>query len=198
MAFNFGAVEAAKENNFLKPGVYSMKVSEVKLDKFPKGKTYLGITLSTEDGLTLTDKLGFDWADESAKQNQVFISRMQYLHEAWVGKKCEKTFKKPEEIEEYYRKTFVNPKAGVRNIIVGGEVSQDGKTYAALPFTKFIVEKGDKIELGEFEEGDDNWKKYVKKTSRTSEASGKKGGILNEASEPDAKSEDTGGDDTPW
>lgn len=200
MAMNFGKAEAAKENNFLKPGVYSMKISEVKLDKFPKGKTYLGFTFITEEGLTLTEKMGFDWDNESAKQNEIFMSRLQYLHEAWTGKKCEKVFKKASEIETYFKAAFVNPKAGVRNIIVGGEVS-GGKTYAALPFTAFILDKDSDLEAGEFEEGDDNWKKYVKKSTKTSEAAGKKGGVLNEDGEDgkgDAKEDAGSGEDTPW
>ena len=127
------------------------------------------------------------------------MSRLQYLHEAWTNKKLAKVFKSAEEIEKYFKTAFVNPKAGTRNIVIGGEVV--GKnTYASLPFTNFIVSDDSNLDEGEFTEGDDNWKKYVKKSNRTTEASGKKNGILNEndsdGNQKDDKSEDS--DETPW
>jgi hypothetical protein len=200
--FDFKNTEAAKENSFLKPGVYTMKIKEVKLDKFPKGKPFLGFTFETETGLTLVEKMGFDPSDPKAKQNEIFLSRLQYLHEAWTNKKLDKVFKKPEEVESYFTKSFVNPKAGTRNIIVGGEIN--GKnTYAALPFTAFIVGDDSTLEVGEFAENDENWKKYVKKSNKTTAASGKGNGILNEdaadASEgKGGKDADEDSEDTPW
>lgn len=195
-SFDFKNAEAAKEVSYLKPGVYSMKITDVKLDKFPKGSPYLGLTFETVDGLKLTEKMGFS----TDKALEVFISRLQYLHEAWTGKKLDKVLKSVEEVETYFKKTFVNPKAGTRNIIVGGEIT--GKnTYAVLPFTNFITTD---LDEGEFTEGDENWKKYVKKSNRTSEASGQKNGILNEDQDDgDEKttSGSTSGDDdedTPW
>lgn len=195
--FNFKDAEAAKEVSYLKPGVYAMKITEVKIDKFPKGSPYLGITFETVDGLKLTEKMGYS----TEKALEVFISRLQYLHEAWTGKKLDKVLKSVEEVEAYFKKTFVNPKAGTRNIVVGGEVN--GKnTYAALPFTNFIATAESGLEEGEFAEGSEEWKKYVKVSNRKSEASGKKNGILNE----DEGDEDGGGkedkedddNDTPW
>lgn len=194
--FDFSKAEAAKEVSYLKPGVYQMKITEVKLDKFPKGSPFLGITFETADGLKLTEKMGFS----TEKALEVFISRLQYLHEAWTGKKLDKVLKSVEEVEAYFKKTFVNPKAGTRAIIVGGEVN--GKNvYGALPFTNFIVGEDSNLEEGEFAEGSDEWKKYVKASNRKSEASGKANGILNEDAD-DAT--DAGGgeaaddDDTPW
>lgn len=192
-SFDFKNAEAAKEVSYLKPGVYSMKITEVKLDKFPKGSPFLGITFETVDGLKLTEKMGFS----TEKALEVFISRLQYLHEAWTGKKLDKVLKSVEEVETYFKKTFVNPKAGTRNIIVGGEVN--GKNvYATLPFTNFITTD---LDEGEFTEGDELWKKYVKTSNFKSEASGKKNGILNEDAED--TTDDAGGsteaeEDTPW
>jgi hypothetical protein len=93
-SFNFKDAEAAKEVSYLKPGVYTMKITEVKLDKFPKGSPYLGITFETVDGLKLTEKMGFS----TEKALEVFISRLQYLHEAWTGKKLDKVLKSVEEV----------------------------------------------------------------------------------------------------
>jgi hypothetical protein len=195
--FDFKNTEAAKEVSFLKPGVYAMKVTEVKLDKFPKGSPYLGITFETADGLKLTEKMGYS----SDKALEVFVSRLQYLHEAWTKKKLDKVLTSAEDVEAYFKKTFVNPKAGTRLIIVGGEVS--GKnTYATLPFTGFIVGDDSKLTEGEFEEGSEEWKKYVKASNRKSEATGKKNGVLNEDDDDatdDAAEDDTAGEeDTPW
>lgn len=192
--FDFSNAEAAKEVSYLKPGVYSMKITEVKLDKFPKGSPFLGITFETVDGLKLTEKMGFS----TEKALEVFISRLQYLHEAWTGKKLDKVLKSVEEVEAYFKKTFVNPKAGTRLIVVGGEVN--GKNvYATLPFTNFITTE---LEEGEFTEGDENWKKYVKASNRKSEASGKKNGVLNEdaedATEGGGDAAEAEDDDTPW
>lgn len=201
--FDFKNTESAKENSFLKPGVYSMKITEVKLDKFPKGSTYLGIKFETEDGLAVTEKMGYNFKDPKAKQNEIFLSRLQYLHEAWTGKKLDKVFKKPEEIEAYFAKTFVNPKAGTRNIIIGG--SDNGKAvFAELPFTGFILGSDSELTEGEFEQGSPEWKKYVKASTQTSAASGKKNGILNEedgaedTAEKGGKDDKDDEDDTPW
>lgn len=196
--FDFSKAEAAAENVYLKPGVYAMKISEVKLGTFPKGSPYLGLTFSTSDGLSFTEKMGFG----SEKAKEVFMSRLQYLHEAWAGKKLDKVFKSIEEIEAYFAKTFASPKAPSKNVIIGGEVS-GSNVYAALPYTNFIVPDDGNLELGEFEKDDANWKKYVKASARKSEASGKPGGILNE---DDSEDLTTGGDDatdgdddeTPW
>jgi hypothetical protein len=190
--FDFKSAEAAKEMSFLKPGIYAMKITEVKIDKFPKGAPYLGITFENADGLKLTEKMGYS----SEKAVEVFVSRLQYLHEAWTGKKLDKILKSPEEVEAYFAKTFVNPKAGTRNIVVGGEIN--GKNiYAALPFTNFITKDAET----EFEEGSEEWKKFVKISNRKSEASGQKNGVLNEKDEDagsDASTDTAEDEETPW
>jgi len=195
--FNFKETEAAKELSFLTPGVYAMKISDVKLDKFPKGQPYLGLTFTTEEGLSFTEKMGYS----SEKAREVFMARLQYLHEAWTNKKLDKAFKSVEEVETYFKKCFVNVKAGTRNIVIGGEAV--GKNvYASLPFTNFIVGDDSDLEVGEFTEGDDNWKKYVKKSNRTTAASGQKNGILNEDADDSKDTVAAGGgddsDETPW
>jgi len=198
--FDFKTAESAAEISFLKPGVYAMKVSEVKLDKFLKGATYLGITFETADGLKVTEKMGYNLKDPKAKQNEIFMSRLQYLHEAWSGKKLDKVFKKAEEIEAYFAKCFVNAKAGTRKVVIGG--SDNGKAvFAELPFTNFIVGSDSDLEEGEFEVGSTEWKKYVKASSNPA-TSGKKQGILNAVDDEEpaesGKDDEAGEDDTPW
>lgn len=195
--FDFKSTEAAQETSYLKPGVYSVKITDVKAGEFPQKKSpYLGVTFTTAEGLSITEK--FPLSEKA-------LARLQYLHEAWTNKKLDKVFKSVEEVEAYFAKTFVNPKAGVRNLVVGGEVN--GKVvYGNLPYTGFIVGDDSDLELGEFEEGDDNWKKYVKKSNFVSESSGKTNGILNDEEEkPRGKKsskqksdEAEEEDETPW
>lgn len=196
--FDFKSTEAAQETSYLKPGVYPVKITEVKAGEFSQKKSpYLGVTFTTDEGLSITEK--FPLSEKA-------LPRLQYLHEAWTNKKLDKVFKSIEEVETYFAKTFVNPKAGTRNLVVGGEVN--GQTvYGNLPYTGFIVGKDSDLELGEFEEGDDNWKRYVKKSTRTSETSGKAGGILNDADSDkpkrgrpakDEKEKEEEDSETPW
>ena len=195
--FDFKSTEAAQETSYLKPGVYSVKVTEVKAGEFPQKKSpYLGVTFTTDEGLTIQEK--FPLSEKA-------LPRLQYFHEAWTGKKLDKVFKSVAEVEAYFTKTFVNPKAGTRNLVVGGEVN--GKVvYGNLPYTGFIAGDDSDLELGEFTEGDENWKKYVKKSNRTSESSGKGNGILNDDEDEKPKKgggkkkedEDDADEDTPW
>lgn len=172
--FNFSKTEAATENNFLKPGIYKARISDVTLGVYPAKKTpYLEIVFETDEGFTLSEKLTYG----SDKASDVLASRIQYLHTAWYDKKLDKELD-IEGLAAYLKKAFVTPKAGTRNLIVGGEtVKETGKTYARLPFAGFIAPED--TELGEFEEDDKNWDKYVTVKSSGNAASGKKNGLLN-------------------
>ena len=195
-SFDFTSVEAAAELSYLKPGVYEMKITDVKLGKYEqKGTPYLGIEFTTvEDGLKFTEKMTYS----SEEATKVFMSRLQYLHEAWSGAKLNKVFKSIDEIEAYFKKAFVNPKAGKRRILIGGE--QNGnKVYARLPFTNFIVGEDSDLENGEFEEGSPLYKQYVVASKLKSSAAGKKNGILNDDSNDVQEDDNAGSDkDTPW
>lgn len=169
--FNFKETESAKESSYLKPGVYTVKITKGEFGTSKTNSTpYVALTFSTETGLALTEN--FMITEKS-------ISRLQYLHENWANKKLDKVFKSAQEVAEYFIKLFTNPKSPAKKIIVGGEIN--GKvTYASLPYTGFIVGATSDLEEGEFEEGDDNWNKYTKKSNRVTEATGKKNGLLNE------------------
>jgi hypothetical protein len=185
--FDFSKTDAAKESNYMRPGVHRVKIADVKAGEFPQSKLpYLGITFENAEGVKIEEKFVLKAKDPDSKSNP--LSRLQYLHEAWSGKLLDKAFKSIAEMEAYFKKVFVNAKAGTRNLIVGGEIN--GKVvYGRLPFTGFLVADGE-IDLGEFEEGSDEWKKYVKKSTRTTEASGKKGGLLNDADDDDDDTDD--------
>lgn len=171
--FNFKETEAAKGVTYMTPGIYALKPVKVELGKFPKGTAYLGITFEDENEVSITEKFVL---------SEKAIGRLQYLHEGFFGKKCEKNFKSEAEVEAYFRKALTT-KEIVKNIIIGGEIS-GGNVYASLPYTNFI---DDDSEVGEFEEGSEEWKKYVKKraTGGDSEVAGKGNGILNSSDEDD-------------
>lgn len=177
--FNFKGVESAKNGNFLKPGYYRARVSKVESGTFEQsGFPYIAVTFQTQDGLELTEK--FSLKSKNPDFNP--LKRLQYLHEYWLGEPIDSVFKSVDDIEEFFRKALVTKKAGVKTIAVGGEIN--GKiVYARLPFSDFIVD-GD-VELGIFDEDSDEWKQFVKKSSRTTEATGKKGGLLNDDDDND-------------
>lgn len=177
-SYDFSKTESAKPGNYMKPGVHPVKISEVEEGEFEDSQIpYVAVTFQAEDGNQLVEKFVLKTKDPNSKTNP--LARLQYLHEAWTGKLLAKAFKSVEEIVEYFKKVFVNPKAGTRNLLVGGEIN-GSVTYGRVPYTGFIVPEDADIEVGEFEEGDENWKKYVKKSTRVTEAAGKKGGLLND------------------
>jgi hypothetical protein len=172
--FDFKNTEAAKGVSYMTPGVYALKPVKVELGAFPKGTKYLGITFENEDEVQITEKFVL---------SEKAIGRLQYLHEGFFGKKCEKQFKSEGEVEAYFRKALTT-KEIVKNIIIGGEIS-GANVYASFPYTNFIDEEG-ALELGEFEEGSEEWKKYVKKRANaTSEVADQGNGLLNSDDDDD-------------
>lgn len=197
--FDFSKTESATESSYLKPGVYNVKITKGEFGKSKEKETpFVAFTFSTEEGPSVVEKF---MITEKA------ISRLQYLHEAWVGKKLEKNFKSEKEVADYFIKIFTSPKAGSRKIVVGGETT--GKNvYASIPYANFIVGDDSDLELGPFEEDSEEWKKYVKKSTRTNESTGKRNGILNDTEESKSSSKKSGksndeeegddGEDMPW
>jgi hypothetical protein len=175
--FNFSGVEAAKAGNYLKPGYYRVRITDVKEGSFEKsGIPYTEITFQTKEGLAISEKFVLKSKEPNAKFNP--LSRLVYLHETWLGEKVDADFKTPGDVAKYFKKVMVGKEAGVKTIVVGGE--QSGKiVYGRIPLTEFVIIKTDDIILGAFEEGSEEWKQYVKKSTRTTEATGKKGGLLN-------------------
>lgn len=174
--FNFKETESAQESSYLKPGVYTVKITKGEKGITKTSSTpYVALTFTTNEGLNLTEK--FMITDKA-------ISRLQYLHEAYTNKKLDKIFKSAEEVADYFITKFTDKKCPAKKVIVGGETN--GKiTYGNLPYTGFVVDAASKLDEGEFEKGDDNWNKYVKESNRTTEATGKKNGLLNDADDDD-------------
>lgn len=188
MSFNFKGVESAKANSYLKPGYYRVRASEVVSGEFDSGIPYLAVTFQTQDKLTITEKFVLKTKDPKSKFNP--LSRLQYLHEAWLGSEIDAEFKSVEDVAKYFKKALVSKTAGAKTIVIGGEIN--GKvTYGRIPLTDFIVDG--EVDLGPFEEDSEEWKQFVKKSTRTTEASGKKGGLLNNDDDDDFGDDD---DDT--
>ena len=189
MSFNFKGVEAAKASSYLKPGYYRTRVTDVKSGAFEKsGIPYVEITFTTQDKLNISEKFVLKSKEPNPKFNP--ISRLVYLHEAWLGSAIDQDFKSPADVATYFKKALVNKSAGVKTIAVGGE--KVGKiVYGRIPLTGFVVPAETEVTLGEFEEGSDEWKQFVRASNRTTEATGKKGGLLND----DTDDDDDFGDD---
>jgi len=176
MSFNFNGAKAATANNYVNPGIYKVKVTNVELGKFEnKGTEYVGITFETEDGASFTEKFSFG----SEKAVETSISRLQYLHEAWFTKPLAKDFDSLNEVASYFKKALTG-KTIIKTIIVGGNKSAQGTVFASLPYAGFVIEDTDDVEYGEFDPKSPEYKKYVRVNNTTSEVSGKANGLLNE------------------
>jgi hypothetical protein len=173
--YNFADTKAATANAYLNPGIYRLKVTEVKQDKFAKGTPYIGFKFENEEGVTFIEKFTFG-SEESTK---VSMSRLQYLHEGFFGKSCTKSLKNIEEITEYFSK-WLTTKEIVKTILVGGNESGN-VVYACLPYSGFFIDEDANFELGEFEPGTKEYKKVIRKNKSTSEVSDKPNGLLNDA-----------------
>jgi hypothetical protein len=151
--FDFSKVEAAKQSQYLRPGMWRLTPTAVELETPDAGNPRLNVTFSHKDGGFIKERFVI---------TPKALSRLQYLHEAWFGKKLEKAFSSVEQIGEYFKKALLT-KAQERPMIVGGEQTGDGKVYARLPFTGFIVLREDLFEEGEFEQGSARYNDVVKK-----------------------------------
>lgn len=180
MAYNFGKTKAATANQYLNPGIYKLKVSEVAKGEFSNKKTdYLGIKFENEDGLSFVEKFSFG-TDKSA---EVAVSRLQYIHLGFFGKECTKEFTSLDEIVAYFKKALTEGKKTiVKTIVVGGNESGNN-VFACLPYAGFILEDDNDAELGEFDPSSKEYKKVVKKNNSTSEVADKPNGLLNDADE---------------
>lgn len=181
MSYSFSGVEAAKPGNYLKPGYYRVRVADAVAGEFPTSKIpYVEIVFETKDKLAISEKFALKSKEPNAKFNP--LSRLQYLHEAWLGEKADGNFKTPGDIAKFFKAALANKSAGIKVLVVGGEIN--GKiTYGRLPFGEFILPLDSDVELGPFAEDSEEWKQFVKKSTRTTEASGKGSGLLNDSDE---------------
>src|SRR5690606_24125470 len=127
----------------------------------PEDKTpYLAFTLSGDKG-KVTEKFYV-----TAKA----LSRLQYIHEAWIGKTLDKNFDSFDAVGAYFEKLFNHDKTKSisKMVIVGGQEAADGKVYADLPFSGFVVPDEVNMIEGAFDRGDGNWIQHVTKAKNAS------------------------------
>lgn len=182
-AFDFSKVEAAKGSQYLRPGHWRLTPTDVTLETPDKGNPRLNVTFTHKTGAFVKEK--FILTPKA-------ITRLQYLHEAWFGKKLEKAFTSTEQIGEYFKKALLT-KAKEMPMIVGGEETPEGKVYAKLGFTDFIFLREDLFEEGEFERGTARWNEVVKKRAGATIASDS--ALLPSSDSP---VEDNSDDSMPW
>jgi hypothetical protein len=190
-SINFSTVNAATASSYLEPGMYRLKVDAANTKVFtPEGKTaYLSVKFVTENGASVTEKFFL-----TAKA----LPRLQYLHEAWFNKKLDKQFKTYPEVGEYFRHALTL-KIVSRPMIVGGKVNADGKFFAGLPYSGFVVADEGLFEEGAFEKDSARYKNVVQVEKPNPAVANNNAALL-----PDSDLPSTGGyqpmDDTnsPW
>jgi hypothetical protein len=155
--FDFSKVEVAKSSQYVRPGMWKMSVTDVELVTPENKNPCLNITFSKSDGASFRDRFFI---------TPKALSRLQYLHEAWFGKKLEKAFTSVEQLGEYFKKALTT-KSKEMPMIVGGEENAEGRVYARLPFTGFVVTNEDLFEEGEFEKGTARYNEVVKRSEMT-------------------------------
>lgn len=165
--FNFKEVNAAEgsamsnDGKYLRPGMYRLNITEaIHNTTGIKGTPYMEISfMSHSSKLEYNEKIG------KAKfyLTSGAIDRVQYLHEAYFGKKLEKTFKDTNEIVTYFDTIFKSEsgKKLKKPFIVGGSLNEDGsRIYVDLPYSGYIISE-DKFEEQEFEVNSQPFKSVI-------------------------------------
>jgi hypothetical protein len=151
--FDFSKVESP-EGKYLRPGMYRLSVIDAQFEHPSDKNPRLNVTLANKDGEVVKER--FILTPKA-------FGRLQYLHEQLFGKKLEKAFSSESQIAEYFKKALLGKKVE-KTFLVGGEISNDGKIYARLPYSGFILEQED-IEEGPFEPGSARYKEVVKEST---------------------------------
>lgn len=181
--YDFSQVESVKESQYLKPGVYVLNPSDVKLEE--GGKTpYLNITFSGTNGMV---KQKFYLTAKA-------LPNLQYLHEGFFGKPITKAFESNAQLEAYFQKALVGRKIE-KPMIVGGQIAENGQLYSELPFGKFLIKEGVQFTEGEFDEKSPDYNRVVRKSSGS-----KTPGLStdNTMLSDTVGGEDMNSDDMPW
>lgn len=162
-SFNFGKIEAASGNSYVEPGQYVMNITKAEYVQ-PEGVNQQGNPKTPYVELTFESKMG--------KVNEKFyvspgaLPRLQYLHEQWFGKKCDKDFKSAEEVGRYFAKVMPMKPEIKKNINVGGTQATNGKVYANLVPFNFVIPDNIPFEEGPFAVGSMAYVACVKMSSK--------------------------------
>jgi hypothetical protein len=163
--FNFKDVEVIKNNGYLKPGQYVLGIKEAKFVK-PDGKKPDGSAKTPY----LDIKFGGEQGEVSAKMYITVkaVDRIQTLYAEWFGERCSKSFEGTDAVGAFFEMAFSSEKAKkvTKCILVEGRQAPDGKIYAEVPYSKFII--GDNVEgfkEGPFEPGTGQYVFHVRMTA---------------------------------
>ncbi len=165
--FDFKTVEAAKSVSYLKPGNYELSIVDAK---------YVAPEGTKPDGSPKSPYVEVYFEGSVGKLSDKFfispgaLGRIQYLCEAWIGKKIDKVFENGAQVGAYLVQllTHANVKKITKKVTVGGTQGRDGKFYTNLPFSGFVHPEGSNFPMGEFKEGDYAWNQNVKMNNNAS------------------------------
>jgi hypothetical protein len=136
---DFGQI-TVQSNTYLKPGQYVLHIESAKYEK-PADKTpYLNVEFAGEQGKV----------DTKMYITAKALERLQYLHQEWVGKPCDKKFDSFDAVGAYYEKLLNDTRIKAKNkrMVIGGK-DVNGKVYAEVGFTNYVIPDN----VADFEEG---------------------------------------------
>lgn len=150
---DFSGVEVPTDAQYLAPGMYRLKVdkSSVKVVT-PEGKNaYLSVRFVDKNGSGVTEK--FFLTDKTKP-------RIQYLHNAFLGKPIDTPFTSYKQLGDYLAKVLT-AKIVARPMVTGGTQAPDGKFYSGLPYLGFIVADESLFTEGAFDKDSPEYKRVV-------------------------------------
>jgi len=165
---DFSGVKAA-ESNYLKPGQYLMRITDVKLDKSSrKGTPFLQLTFETKEGKKLNHD--FYLSDKSKT-----LERFQYVFEGFTGAPLSQAFSSYEEAAQIVKAALV--KSPFKPVQVSARQIPDGRVFNDLAYVGFMLPKKDFIEK-EYEIGSAEYKSILKIEAPSQEVANTNNAIL--------------------
>ncbi len=143
ISFKNVVVSESKNTTYLQPGQYILQIKSAKfvkpLDKKPTGEAktpYLDILFAGERGQVSTNMY------VTAKA----FERLQYIHIQYTSKALEKDFDSIDAVGAYFEKLLNDARitSQSKRMIVGGKQANNGKIYAEVPYSNFIISSEDK------------------------------------------------------
>lgn len=186
MSIDFSKVDVAEGKSYVRPGYYVLAPTKVVLVEEGVKTPYIAITFSGESG-EMTDKF---YLTESA------FPKIQYLHNAYFGKKIDKAFTDFKQLTAYMEKVLTT-KTLSRMMCVAGSQGSNGKIYTNLPWSNFIIPETMKVEEGAFKEDSFEYRQNVKLTSITNPSTESDSTILPDSA-PEVKKREEFLDDLPF
>lgn len=159
--YDFGKVEAPINKGFLQPGQYSLSVRGAEFVK-PKEKK--------EDGSLKTPYLDITFGCDLGEIKERFfitpktLGRLQYLFLGWFDKRNEKAFESADGVGMFYQKVFNDDKAKaiVKKVLIAGEQQPNGKVYAKLPYSNYVLPDDMNVVEGSFTSGSNEYIQNVR------------------------------------